>query len=71
MQKINANNYKPEKIVKFIREWTELTQDDFAKSIHRKGKTVSDYEHGRIKFSYELFLRMCKKHNIDIILYKK
>lgn len=71
MQKIRANDYKPEEIVKFIREWTELTQKDFANSIGRKEKTISDYEHGRIKFSYEKLLEMCKKYDIDIILYKK
>ena len=71
MQKIKANDYKPEEMVKFIREWAELTQKDFAKSIDRQESTIADYEHGRIKFSYDIFLKMCKKHNIDVILYKK
>ena len=71
MQKIKANDYKPEEMVKFIREWAELTQKDFAKSIDRKESTIADYEHGRIKFSYDIFLKMCKKNNIDVIHYKK
>lgn len=28
---IKANDYKPKETVKFIREWTDLTQNDFAK----------------------------------------
>ena len=32
---LKANNYEPQEIIKIIREWTELTQADFAKTINR------------------------------------
>ena len=68
---IKANNYKPKEIVKFIREWTELTQNDFAKSINRSRKTIEGYEYGTINVSLATFLKMCKEHNIEVIVRKK
>lgn len=32
--KLMANDYPSKEIIKIIREWTELTQNDFGKSIH-------------------------------------
>lgn len=68
---IKATDYKPKEIVRFIREWTELTQNDFAKTIHRSGKTVADYEYGRINISLTIFLQMCKAHDVEVIIRKK
>lgn len=68
---LKANDYEPNEVVRIIREWTELTQEEFAKSINRKERTIEDYEYGRINFSYAIFLTMCKKHDIEIILRKK
>lgn len=68
---LKANNYEPHEVVKIIREWSELTQQDFAKSIDRKERTIEDYEYGRINFSYSIFLKMCQVHDIEIILRKK
>ena len=33
--KINANEYSAAEVMKFVREWTELTQKQFAQSIGR------------------------------------
>lgn len=66
-----ANDYKPKEIVKLVREWSELTQNDFAESIHRSRKTIEGYEYGTINVSLATFLKMCKAHNIEVIVRKK
>lgn len=66
-----ANDYKPKEIIKFLREWTELTQNDFAKSIHRSRKTIEGYEYGTINVSLATFLKICKSHDIEVIVRKK
>ena len=68
---MKVNDYKPKEIVKFIREWTELTQDEFAKSIHKSKTTLQDYEYGRANISLSAFLKMCKTHDVEIIIRKK
>lgn len=68
---IKANDYKPKETVKFIREWTDLTQNDFAKSINRSRKTIEGYEYGTVNVSLATFLKMCKEHNIEVIVRKK
>ncbi len=71
MRQLIANDYKSNEIIKIIREWTELTQRDFAKTIDRSPKTYQDYEYGRINVSLEMFLKICKVHGIDVIVRKK
>ncbi len=66
-----ANDYKPKEIIKLVREWSELTQNDFAESIHRSRKTIEGYEYGTINVSLATFLKMCKAHNIEVIVRKK
>ena len=68
---LKANDYKPKEIVKIIREWTELTQKEFADSIHRSRKTIEAYEYGKVNVSLATFLKICKTHDIEIIVRKK
>ena len=69
--KFIANNYKPKEIIKIIREWTELTQDEFAKTIDRSKDTVQSYELGRNKITLDKFMEIAKKHNLIITIEKK
>ena len=68
---LKATDYKPKAIIRFIREWTELTQNDFANSIHRSRKTIEGYEYGTINVSLATLLKICKTHDIEIIIRKK
>lgn len=68
---IKATDYKPEEVVKMIREWTELTQEQFAKSMHRTRKTVQSWEYGDSYMNLKTFFELTKKHNIEIIIRKK
>ncbi len=69
--KIIANNYEAKDIIKFIRESTELTQNEFGKSINKSLRTIQDYESGRRRYNIETLLDIAKKHNITITIEKK
>lgn len=69
--KMIANNYEPKDIIKIIREWTELTQKDFGKSINRSLRGIQDYESGRRCYNINTLLDIAEKHNLTITIEKK
>lgn len=69
--KINANEYQARDVVRIIREWTELTQKDFAKTLSRSRDSINNIENGRNKMYLNDFLEMCKIHNIKITIERK
>ncbi len=68
--KIIANSYEAKEIIKIIREWSELTQPEFAKKIGKSKDTVQSYELGKNTMSLNNFLEIAKKENILITLEK-
>lgn len=69
--KILANNYRPNEIIKIIREWSEKTQEEFAKEIGKSKDSVQSYELGRTKMSLNTFLEIAKKQGLIITIEKK
>lgn len=69
--KFVANNYEPNEIIKIIREYTELTQKDFANKIHKSKDTVQSYELGRNKMSLDTFIDIAKQFDLEIVITKK
>lgn len=69
--KIKATNYEPKDIIKIIREWTELTQKDFAKSIGKAERTVQGLELGETGYSMKTLLKIAKIHGLEITIEKK
>lgn len=69
--KMIVNNYEPKDIIKIIREWTELTQKDFGKSINRSLRGIQDYEAGRRCYNINTLLDIAEKHNLTITIEKK
>ena len=69
--KMVINDYEPKEIVKIIREWTELTQKEFGKSINRSLRGIQDYEGGRRCYNINTLLDIAKKHNLTITIEKK
>lgn len=69
--KFIANNYEPKEIIKIIREWTELTQEQFGEQIKRSKDTIQSYELGRNKISLDKFMEIAKKNNLIITIEKK
>lgn len=68
---IKANDFKPNEIIKILREWTELTQNDFADSLHLSRKTIECYEYGTRRITLATILKICKDHDMEIIIKKK
>ena len=69
--KIIANNYTPGEIIKIIRQWTELSQNDFGKTIERGRDAIAKIEGDTNKISLNKFMEIAKKHNIIITIEKK
>ncbi len=69
--KIIANNYEANEIMKIIREWTELSQKDFAKTIGRSRDSINSIENGRNRIFLNTLLEIAKVHNIKITIEKK
>lgn len=66
-----VNDYNPNEIIKFIRDWTDLTQKEFAESLHLSKKTIEGYEYGTINYSFATFMKMCKKYELEVIVRKQ
>ena len=43
-----ADKYEAKEIIKIIREWSELTQEEFGKKIHRSKDSIQSYELGKM-----------------------
>ena len=69
--KINFTDYKPSEVIRMIREWTELTQKEFGKSIGKSERTIQDYEAGRIRYNADTLATIAKVHKIKIVIEKK
>lgn len=65
---INFNNYEPNEVMRFIREYTGLTQKEFGKSINKSERTIQDYESGRRRYYVETLKLISKIYNIKITI---
>lgn len=69
--KIIANNYTPGETIKIIRQWTELSQKEFGKTINRGRDSIAKIESNQNKISFNKFMEIAKKHNLIITIEKK
>lgn len=70
--KFIANNYEPKEVFKFVREWTELTQEELAKELNYKNyHAIKQIERGINSFTFQTLMKIAKKHNIIITFEKK
>lgn len=69
--KVCLNDYDSGTFIKIIREWTGLTQVEFAKKINKSVRTVQDYEAGKIMYDIETIIKIAKEFNITIVAEKK
>lgn len=68
--KICLSDYEPKDVIRIIREWTELTQKEFGKSIGKAERTIQDYESGRSRYYIDTLYKIAKVHNIEIVITK-
>lgn len=68
---IKANNYKANEILRFIRQNTNLTQKDFAKTINKSEDWEYSNECGRSRYYFNDLLDIANKHDLEIIIKDK
>ncbi len=69
--KIIANDYTPSEIIRIIREWTELSQKEFAKRIHRSERGIQALELAERHYTLETLLQIANEFNITISIEKR
>lgn len=69
--KIIANDYSPNEIIRMIREWTELTQKDFGKTIHRSERGIQAFELGKRNYDMKTLIQIAKTHGLKITIEKE
>ena len=65
-----AGDYEEKDIIKIIREWTELSRDEFSKSVGINARVIESYEQGRRSYSFKTLMKIAKAHNIEITFNK-
>ncbi len=69
--RICLNDYEPKDVIRIIREWTELTQKEFGRSIGKVERTIQDYEAGRSRYYIDTLYKIAEVHNVEIVITKK
>lgn len=69
--KIIANDYAPKEIIKIIREWSELSQKEFAKRMHRSERSIQYLELGERNYTVETLIQIANEFNLTITIEKK
>ncbi len=69
--KVNINEYDKGDIMRFIRQWTGLTQKDFAKVMGKSKRTIEDYEAGKQNYNIEFLKDVAERFNIVIYFENK
>lgn len=68
---IKANNYKANEILRFIRQNTNLTQKNFAKTINKSEDWEYSNECGRSRYYFADLLEIANKQDLEIIIKDK
>ena len=68
--KVNLNDYDRGSFIKFIREWTGLTQKEFGKELGKSLRTIQEYEAGDVNYGINVLYTISKEFNIDVIFEK-
>lgn len=68
--RIKFDDYEPKDVIRIIREWTELTQKEFGKSINKSERTIQDYEGGQRCYNIQTLKLIVKVHQLKITIEK-
>ena len=56
--RLNMKDYTKGEAIRIIREWTNLTQKDFAKRIGKSKRTIEQYEAGTVNYGIEVLKKI-------------
>ncbi len=68
---IKANNYRPNEILKFIRQNSNLTQEELAKKLGKSKNWVKNNEQGLNRYFFEDLIKIANICNVEIIIKDK
>lgn len=68
---IKVNNYKSNEILKFIRQNSNLTQEQLAKKIGKSKNWVKNNEQGINRYFFEDLMTIANICNVEIIIKDK
>lgn len=68
---IKANNYRPNEILKFIRQNSNLTQEELAKKLSKSKNWVKNNEQGLNRYFFEDLIKIANICNVEIIIKDK
>lgn len=69
--KLNASDYTKGEIMKILRQWTNLTQKNFASKMGKSKRTIEQYEAGAVNYNIEFLKKISEEFNIEITFSKK
>lgn len=65
---IKCNDYETKDIIKFIRDYSEKTQTEFAKDVNKKRGWCAKLESGETNITLATLLMLTKINNLDIVI---
>ena len=68
---IKVNNYKPNDILKFIRQNANITQETLVKKINKSKNWVKNNEQGLNRYFFEDLIKVADVCNVEIIIKDK
>ena len=68
---LNTDKYQQNEILKFMREATNLSQQEFAKSIGKSKDWVRKNEYGLTNYYFKDLIKIAKIHGFEIQIKKK
>ena len=68
--KINLKECDSGEFIKILREWSGLTQEEFAEILDKSTRTIQDYEAGVINYKIDILKKIINKTNINIFAEK-
>ncbi len=68
---IKADTYEANEVLKFIRQNTNLTQEEFAKKLNKSKAWQQSNELGRSNYYFKDLQKMAKIYNFEIIIKEK
>lgn len=69
--KLKLNDYKDGEIIKILREWSNLSQEELGVKINKNRRSIYDYEKGNYTYNMVTLRKIAKVLNLDIIIVKK
>lgn len=69
--KIKVNDYTDGEILKILREWNHLSQEELANKIGKNKRTIYDYEAELYTYNMKTLRKIAKELNLEIIIQKK